>query len=207
MLRIALMALVSSSLLTLAAPAAAAPADSAGSPSVSLHWDDPSDTASVRVAAPGEPLQLVATLTGVDSIMGFQIEVRVHRGEASKAWRFEERDGCPAAQLETVAEGTTAVPAPWRSKLFLSDARAMEAGQSRLMALAAFHLEPVDAGAAYTLCRFKLQPPVSEEGGCAGWDSDARFELVRVSYLHARRQEREVHVLGGPVELQVRTKP
>jgi hypothetical protein len=175
------------------------------SPVVSIHWNTPEDTSSVHAAAPGDSLDLYVTITGVDTLMGFQVEVRVIRDEASTAWRFLAREDCPAALLDAVAEGTRTTPAPWRSKLFLSDARAMESGRSRLVAVSAFHEEPLDAGSSYTLCRFRLVPPRTDDGSCVGWDSDARFEVSRAEYLHARRQQRTTENFGKPLTLRLQS--
>lgn len=180
-----------------------APLPVAPGSSVALHWRSPEDTTGVLQAAPGDLLEFVATVTGVDTIVGFQLEVRVHRDEASTTWRFAKQDECPAALLETVAEGSEKTPAPWRAKLLLSDARELQAGESRLMSIAAFHMEPLDAGAHYTLCRFRLTPPPSQEGACPGWDSDARFELVRATFLDARRNELQVDQLGEMLVLHL----
>jgi len=168
-------------------------------PRVTLHWNSSRDTSTVYEAAANGPLELLATITDVDTIMGFEIEIHVLRGKESQVWRFVAQEECPVAALDVDANGTREVPAPWRSKLLLSDAREMEAGRSRVMALAAFHQEAIDPEASYLLCRFRLTPPAAQDASCDGWDGGATFELARVVYLRGRGREIEVTRLGSPL--------
>jgi hypothetical protein len=175
---------------------------------VRLGWREPADTARARSAPADSPLEIALTLTGADSLRGFQVELRVLPLARSTAWSFEAAGGCDAAVLEGVVEGDAVAPAPWRGKVTISDARALEDSTGRLMVACAFNPELLDPAKTYTLCRLRLRPPGPLEGGaCPGWDAGARIELKRVQVLLPQFVTALVEDLGPALEVSFRNAP
>lgn len=194
--------------LVLAGPPVADSADSTRTAgwSVRMGWREPSDTARVRSVAADAPLEIGLTLSGADSLQGFQVEVRVRSARPGGAWSFTKSGECAAAVLEALVEGEANAPAPWRGKLVVSDAKALEDSTSRLLVLCAFNPEPLEKKTTYTLCRLRLRPPSAEgKTACPGWDTGARLELLSATALLPGRREVPIRDLGPPLELALRS--
>ncbi len=195
------------SLALVAVSARAEDSTSVASRRIRIHWHGQPDTARVLEASPEDVLQIVATISGADSLRGFEIHLRAVAAGESRAWTFtRSAEDCPPPVLEVTGEGSRAAPAPWRGKLVLSDARPKDDGSTGIVAMSAFHLEPLNPDSTYTLCRLRLVPPAGDAGtpACGGWDAGARLELAQAGVLLTGNREIWVTDLGPPLTVVLR---
>lgn len=148
-------------------------------PSVTLHWNDAQDTARVLEARPDQRLRVAVTITGIDTLIGYNLRFRLEptSAPAGSAWKFADEGGCRAATWLFSAEPDPKAPAPWPNKLLITDLKAAPDGTVWILVAAAWDKQILDADSTYLLCHLDFDPPVAaEEGGeCAGWDGPARI--------------------------------
>jgi hypothetical protein len=159
--------------------AVAAPAAAERDPLVTLHWNDAEDTARVLEARPDQRLRVAVTITGIDTLIGYNLRFRLEpmTTPPGTAWKFADDGGCRAATWLFTAEPDPKAPAPWPNKLLITDLKAAPDGTVWMLVAAAWDKQLLDPDSTYLLCHLDFDPPTAaaEGGACAGWDGPARI--------------------------------
>lgn len=187
----------------------AAPADDPTTGiALDLNWDTSDDPSFVKRAERTDPLRVICTVSGVDSLAGFQILLRIRGVGKSKtgAWLFRDSLGCSGAGYQADARRDPAAPAPWTQKLYLSELKyGGKSGAAVIIVAGTFDLAALDPDSRYNLCTIDLTPPGAMEAGeCGGWDSPAVLDLVGAKVLLTRGRSLPLEVPRKTLALQLK---
>jgi hypothetical protein len=185
---------------------APAPAHPRG-PRLTLHWNDAADTSRLLRVPGNQSFRTDLTLTGLaDSLQGFHIEFRMEptSNVRGTAWRFADSDSCLAGVWAGTAEKDPHAPAPWPSKLMITDVQPQPDGSVVFMVAVTFDLVAMNPDSTYSVCHMIFTPPEAKSDSvtCSGWDAPMRLGVESAKLLFTQIEE-PIFELGKALQLEV----